>query len=85
MVQCTMRLPQLNPQQIITFYFVAKEGSFSTASEKLFITQSAVTQQIKSLETRFGVKLFRMRKQKAYLTDGGERLFVYADEFVHQR
>lgn len=67
----------------MTFYFVAREGSYSTASEKLFITQSAVTQQIKALETQFGVKLFRIMKQKAYLTPVGERLFAYADEFIH--
>jgi len=78
-----MRAPQVNLQQIVTFYFVAREGSFSTASEKLFITQSAVTQQIKALEVQFGVKLFRIKKQKAYLTAVGERLFAYADEFIN--
>lgn len=77
-----MRPPQLNLQQIVTFYFVAKEGSFSTASDNLFITQSAVTQQIKSLEMQFGVKLFRIKKQRAYLTPLGERLYAYADEFI---
>jgi len=79
-----VKLPRLNLQHIITFYCVAAERSFSGASERLFVTQSAVTQQIRTLETQFGVKLFYLKKQKTYLTHAGERLFVYADEFVHQ-
>ncbi|MBA4417361.1 MAG: hypothetical protein C0392_05570 [Syntrophus sp. (in: bacteria)] len=78
-----MRPPQLNPQHLISFYYVAKEGSFSQAAEKLCITQSAVTQQIRSLEAQFGVKLFMIRKQKAYLTLMGDKLLAYADEFIH--
>ena len=78
-----MNNPQLNPQHVITFYFVAREGGFAAASEKLFVTQSALTQRMGALEVQFGVKLFRIRKQRAYLTRAGERLFSYADEFVH--
>lgn len=77
-----MRVPQLNLQQIISFYYVAREGSYEQAAESLFITQSAVTQQIKSLEVQFGMKFFTVKKHKVYLTTEGERLFTYADEFV---
>jgi DNA-binding transcriptional LysR family regulator len=79
-----VRCPQLNPQHIVSFYYVAKEGSFTQAAEKLGITQSAVTQQMKSLEDQFRVKLFVIRKQKPYLTLTGEKLLTYADEFIHQ-
>ncbi|MBA4419123.1 MAG: hypothetical protein C0392_14635 [Syntrophus sp. (in: bacteria)] len=79
-----VRPPQVNFQQIISFYFVAKEASFEQAAEALFITQSAVTQQIKSLEVQFGMKLFTVKKHKVYLTVEGERLLAYADEFVHR-
>jgi transcriptional regulator, LysR family len=41
-----------------TFVAVADLGSFSRASEMLYITQPAVTQQIKSLEKMVGAKLF---------------------------
>jgi LysR family transcriptional regulator, low CO2-responsive transcriptional regulator len=77
-----MRPPRLNFQQIISFYFVAKEGNFDQAAESLFITPSAVAQQIKSLEVQFGTKLFRVKKHKVYLTAAGERLFAYAEEFI---
>jgi DNA-binding transcriptional LysR family regulator len=75
--------PQINVQQIISFYFVAKEKSFSTASEKLFVTQPAVTQQIKALEVKFGVKLVNIKRKRVYLTKAGERLLYYAEEVIN--
>jgi DNA-binding transcriptional LysR family regulator len=75
--------PQINLQQIISFYFVCKEKSFSVASEKLFVTQPAVTQQIKALETQFGVKLINVKRKRVHLTKAGERLLDYAEEIVN--
>jgi DNA-binding transcriptional LysR family regulator len=75
-----MKAPKLNLQHIISFYFVAKEGSYEQAADSLFITQSAVMQQIKSLEVQFGMKFFAVKKHKVHLTTEGERLFAYADE-----
>jgi DNA-binding transcriptional LysR family regulator len=77
-----MKPPQVNLQHIISFYYVAKEKSFSDAAEKLFITQPAVTQQIRSMEVQFGVKLINIKKKRVYLTKAGERLFVYAEELL---
>jgi DNA-binding transcriptional LysR family regulator len=70
-------------QQLISFYFVAKEKSFSVASERLFITQPAVTQQIKGLEGQFGVKLINVKKKRVHLTKAGERLLSYAEVIVN--
>jgi DNA-binding transcriptional LysR family regulator len=78
-----MKPPQINVQQLISFYFVAKEKSFSSASEKLFITQPAVTQQIKALEGQFAVKLINVKKKRVYLTKAGERLLNYAETIVN--
>ena len=55
--------PNINLDQLITFYFVAKEGSLSTASKLLCISQPAVTMQIKSLESTFGVKLLNVKSR----------------------
>jgi DNA-binding transcriptional LysR family regulator len=79
-----MRLPHINPQHIITFYFVAKETSFSLASEKLCITQSAVTQQIRALELQFKVKLVNVKRKRVYLTKAGEHLMGLAEQFLNQ-
>jgi DNA-binding transcriptional LysR family regulator len=79
-----VQLPQINVQQLITFCFVAKEESFSVASEKLFITQPAVTRQIKSLEGQFGVKLINVKRKRVHLTKAGERLVTYAESVISQ-
>jgi DNA-binding transcriptional LysR family regulator len=79
-----MRSTQINLQHVISFYFLAKEKSFSTASEKLFITQPAVTQQIRALELQFGVKLVNVKKKRVYLTKAGEKLFDIAGELLNQ-
>jgi DNA-binding transcriptional LysR family regulator len=79
-----MRLPHINPQHIITFYFVAKEMSCSLASEKLFVTQSAVTQQIRALELQFNVKLINVKRKRVYLTKAGEHLMGLAEQFLNQ-
>jgi DNA-binding transcriptional LysR family regulator len=78
-----MKLAQINVQQLISFYHVAKEGSFSIASEKLFVTQPAVTQQIKALETQFGVKLINVKRKRVHLTQAGLKLVSYAEEVVN--
>ncbi|BBO84346.1 LysR family transcriptional regulator [Desulfosarcina ovata] len=59
-----MHPPQINLYQLISFYTVAKEGSFSAASKKLCVTQPAVTMQIKSLEKFYDLKLVNVKKKK---------------------
>ena len=80
----SMRLPHINPQHIVTFYFVAKETSFSLAAEKLCITQSAVTQQIRALELQFKIKLVNVKRKRVYLTKAGEHLMGLAEQFLNQ-
>jgi len=75
---------QLNLHQVISFYFLAKEQSFSRAAELLAITQPAVTQHIRGLEVQFGVKLVRIAKKRVNLTKAGERLLPYAEELFNQ-
>lgn len=80
----SMRPLRLNLYHVITFYFVASEKSFSTAAEKLCLTQPAVTMQIHALEKSTKVKLLDVRKKKVYLTQAGETLFTYAQEIYDQ-
>ncbi|MGD0660631.1 MAG: LysR family transcriptional regulator [Syntrophorhabdales bacterium] len=79
-----MRLPQINVQQLMTFYVVAKEESFSVAAERLFISQPAVTQQIKALDAQFGVKLVHVKRKRVHLTPVGEQLVGYAEEVINR-
>lgn len=59
------------------FYVVAKNGSISSAANALFISQPAITFQIKKLETLLGVSLFTRTKHGVILTDEGKVLFDY--------
>ena len=60
-----------------TEYFeaVARLGTVTKAAAELGVSPSAVSQQIRLLETQFGVKLFRREKRRLVLTLDGDRLF----------
>lgn len=57
-----------------TFEAVARRLSFSAAAGELFVTQSAVSRQIKALETELGAALFNRGTRKVELTAAGETL-----------
>lgn len=60
-----------------TEYFeaVARLGTVTKAAEELKVSPSAVSQQLKTLETQLGVRLFRREKRRLVLTLDGDRLF----------
>lgn len=61
--------------QMECFVEVAKAGNISRAAESLFITQQAVSGQIKTLENEMGFKLFERKSKGVALTQEGEILF----------
>ena len=65
-----------------TFTLVAKYGSMSIAGEELYLTQPAVTKQIKYLEELYGMKLFE-RGSKLKLTEEGNMLLTYAHQIIN--
>ena len=77
----------LNFNQLRIFCLAAKHENFTTAAEKLFITQPAVTAQIRQLESACNLKLFKKRGRRVYLTDEGrilhscvKKIFEYEKE-----
>jgi len=68
----------INLNQLRAFYYVAKHGSYTIAAEKLFISQPAVTAQIKLFENYHDMKLFKRQGKKIYLSHIGEILFEKA-------
>ncbi|TCL69323.1 DNA-binding transcriptional LysR family regulator [Hydrogenispora ethanolica] len=62
------------------FYHAATTGSFSIAANRLFITQSAVSQAIKNLETRLGTQLFFRKTRHLKLTREGELLLSHVEQ-----
>ena len=62
--------------QLKAFHAVAVHGSFTRAAERLYLTQPAISDQVRKLEERFGVLLFHRNKRSVRLTDLGERLLA---------
>ncbi|MBI5441992.1 MAG: LysR family transcriptional regulator [Deltaproteobacteria bacterium] len=75
-----MRLPRVHLDQLITFYLVATEKSFTSAAEKLCVTQPAVTMQLRELEKAYGVKLVHVKRKRVCLTAEAELLLPHAEE-----
>ncbi|MFC3853928.1 transcriptional regulator GcvA [Salinispirillum marinum] len=63
-----------------TFWYVAEHESFKRASEHLFVTQAAVSHQIRQLEDFLGVSLFERGNREVRLTKDGQRLLPYVQQ-----
>ncbi len=68
------RLPPLNALKV--FDAAARHLSFTRAAEELFVTQAAVSHQIKTLEDFLGLKLFRRRNRSLLLTEEGQSYYL---------
>jgi LysR family transcriptional regulator, transcriptional activator of the cysJI operon len=68
----------VEPIRLRVFRIVAEELSFTRAAERLFLTQPAVTMQIKNLEVDLGLRLFDRTGQRIVLTPAGAILKDYA-------
>jgi len=71
--------------QLEVFLAVARERRFSRAAEKLFRTQSAVSQTIHKLEDELGEALFDRSSREGILTDAGKVLYEYAEKLINLR
>jgi DNA-binding transcriptional LysR family regulator len=69
-------------RRLQVFHAVAKQMSFTKAAEVLFMTQPAVTFQIKQLEEHFNTRLFERGHGKISLTPAGEVVLEYAERIL---
>lgn len=69
-------------RQMKTFVVTVDENSFTEAAEKLYISQSAVSQQITSLENELGVKLIKHENRRFSLTEAGEFFYRKAKKLL---
>ena len=69
----------INYELYKVFYYVATSLSFSEASKKLYISQSAVSQSIKTLEKKLGQPLFVRSTKKVQLTAAGTLLLNHVE------
>ncbi|MDE6626550.1 MAG: LysR family transcriptional regulator [Lachnospiraceae bacterium] len=69
-------------KQLEYFQAVVRTGSFTEAAEECYISQSAVSQQIKALENDLGVKLLIRENRKFHLTKAGEYLYQKSGQLL---
>lgn len=75
-------LPPLNA--LVFFEAAARHRSFTKAAEELFITQSAVSKQIRLLEDSLGFSLFQREARQLLLTDAGKEFHSDVNAFLQQ-
>lgn len=68
--------------QLRTFVAVAESGSVSAGAERVFLSQSSVSEQLKKLEERVGQPLFVRSKQGVSATPAGSRLLDHARRII---
>lgn len=71
-------MPHLNYHHLRYFWVVATEGSMSRAAERLNVSPSSLSVQIKSLEEQLGQQLFERRGKSLILTEAGRIALDYA-------
>jgi len=69
-------------RRLQVFYTVARQLSFTKAAEQLFMTQPAVTFQVKQLEEQFNARLFERSHGKITLTPAGRLVMDYAERIL---
>ncbi len=82
-ISCELQL--LDPMQnfrLQVFYSVAKNLSFTKASQELYITQPAITKHIKELEEEYGLRFFDRKGNRIYLTNAGQVLLDHAEQIL---
>ena len=74
----------IESRHIRAFVAVARRGSFTQGAKDVFLTQSAVSHAIKSLEDDLGCALFQRVGRRAALTNAGERLLQHCEDILHK-
>src|SRR5210317_771975 len=76
------RLHNLDLGTLRSFVTIADSGSMTRAASRLFMTQSAISMQIKRLETSLGFSVFDRSSQGMKPTTEGEQLLQYANQML---
>nr|WP_314533792.1 LysR family transcriptional regulator [uncultured Pseudomonas sp.] len=74
----------ISTRQLRYFVEIADSGSFSAAAERLFVAQSALSRQIKELETQLQTPLFERTARQPRLTAAGEAFYPRARNLLNE-
>ncbi|MEI5724832.1 MULTISPECIES: LysR family transcriptional regulator [unclassified Ensifer] len=76
------RYPMFNPQLLLSFVAICESNSFTRAAERVNLSQSTVSQQIRRLEEMLGKALFERSSHQVQLTEEGVKLLSYARRII---
>lgn len=79
-----MQLSDIDLNAVPVFLVLAQERSFTAAAQRLGCTKTKVSLQIKALESRLGVALFRRTTRLVSLTQAGEQLYQHCLPLLQQ-
>src|SRR5947199_10345561 len=71
-------------RQLKVFESVARNLSFSRAAEELYLTQPAVSTQVRKLQEHVGLPLFEQLGKKIHLTPAGMQMLVSSREIIEK-
>lgn len=71
-------------RQLKVFEAVSRNLSYTLAAKELFLTQPAVSMQVKQLEENAGLPLLEQIGKKIYLTEAGREMYHYARSMAHE-
>ena len=74
--------PILDSRKLLAFATLARCGSFTLTARELFLTQSAVSHAIKSLEQELDCRLFNRLGRQTQLTPAGRNLLEHAERIL---
>ena len=76
--------PKISLRGLRTFCVAARYESFKAAASDLFVTSSAVSQQVKGLEDELGLRLFERSARDLVLTEEGRALYNALSPLIDQ-
>lgn len=72
----------INYKYLLAFTTVIKKKSFTGAAKELYMTQPAISWQIKNLENEIGLILIERKERGTKLTEAGKRFYMYAEKII---
>ncbi|UCD10626.1 MAG: LysR family transcriptional regulator [Nitrospinaceae bacterium] len=76
--------PQINFRHLYYFWVIAREGSIKKAGQKLNLTPSGLSEQLRLLEEYFGKRLFDRRTRKLVLNEAGKMTLEFCTKIFNQ-
>ncbi len=73
----------MNTDRLAYFLAVVREGSFSAAARSMYVSQTAISQQIAALEKELNCGLFYRKATGTVLTESGVQFLPYAEQMMH--